>query len=83
MRALTTKKERCIRMGQLRPVSKTELVIFPIAVTIIVSLLLPDAASLVGMLMLGKPAARQRRGRAPEQDRAERAVQHRDDLPSA
>ena len=53
MKLLTTKKERCIRMGQLRPVSRTELVIFPIAVTIIVSLLLPDAASLVGMLMLG------------------------------
>ena len=53
MRALTTDKERRIRMGQLRPVSKTELVIFPILVTIIVSLLLPDAASLVGMLMLG------------------------------
>ena len=53
MRALTTKKERLIRMPQLRPVSKTELVIFPILVTIVVSLLLPDAASLVGMLMLG------------------------------
>ncbi|MDO4356790.1 MAG: sodium ion-translocating decarboxylase subunit beta [Clostridia bacterium] len=53
MRALTTKKERAIRMGQLRQVSKTELIIFPIAVTIIVSLLLPDAATLVGMLMLG------------------------------
>ena len=53
MRALTTKKERLIRMPQLRPVSKTELVIFPILVTIIVSLLLPGAASLVGMLMLG------------------------------
>ena len=53
MKALTTKKERQIRMGQLRQVSKTELIIFPIAVTIIVSLLLPDAATLVGMLMLG------------------------------
>ena len=53
MRALTTKKERMIRMGQLRQVSKTELIIFPIAVTIIVSLLLPDAATLIGMLMLG------------------------------
>ena len=53
MKALTTQKERTIRMGQLRTVSKTELVIFPILVTIIVSLLLPDAASLVGMLMLG------------------------------
>jgi oxaloacetate decarboxylase beta subunit len=53
MKALTTKKERIIRMPQLRPVSKTELIIFPIVVTIVVSLLLPDAASLVGMLMLG------------------------------
>ena len=53
MKALTTKKERTIRMGQLRPVSRVEMVIFPILVTIIVSLLLPDAAALVGMLMLG------------------------------
>ncbi len=53
MKALTTKKERQIRMGQLRPVSKTELIVFPIMVTIIVALLLPDATSLVGMLMLG------------------------------
>ena len=53
MKALTTKKERLIRMPQLRPVSKTELVIFPIMVTIVVSLLLPDAASLVGCLMFG------------------------------
>jgi len=53
MRALTTKKERQIRMGQLRPVSKTELIVFPIMVTIVVSLLLPSAAPLVGMLMLG------------------------------
>ena len=53
MRALTTKKERAIVMEQLRPVSKTEKIIFPIAITVIVSLILPDAASLVGMLMLG------------------------------
>ena len=53
MRALTTKKERMIVMEQLRPVSKREKIIFPIAVTIIVSLLLPSAAPLVGMLMLG------------------------------
>ena len=53
MKLLTTKKERSIVMEQLRPVSKTELVIFPIVVTILVSLLLPDAASLVGLLMLG------------------------------
>ncbi len=53
MRALTTKKERSIVMQQLRPVSKRELVIFPIAVTVIVSLLLPSAAPLIGMLMFG------------------------------
>ena len=53
MRALTTKKEREIVMEQLRPVTKREKIIFPIAVTIIVSLLLPSAAPLVGCLMLG------------------------------
>lgn len=53
MRLLTTKKERMIKMEQLRVVSKTEKLIFPIAVTIIISLLVPSAAPLVGMLMLG------------------------------
>lgn len=53
MRALTTKKERSIRMSQLRTVSKREKIIFPIAVTILVSFIVPDATSLVGMLMLG------------------------------
>ena len=53
MKALTTKAERQIVMEQLRPVSKTEKIIFPIMVTIVVSLLLPSAAPLVGMLMLG------------------------------
>ena len=53
MRALTTKKERMIVMDQLRPVSKREKIIFPIAVTVIVSLMLPAAAPLIGMLMLG------------------------------
>ena len=53
MRLLTTKKERSIRMTQLRTVSKTEKIVFPIAVTLLVSLLLPSAAPLVGMLMLG------------------------------
>ncbi|MDD3335229.1 MAG: sodium ion-translocating decarboxylase subunit beta [Eubacteriales bacterium] len=53
MRALTTQKEREIVMEQLRPVTKKEKIIFPIAVTIIVSLLLPSAAPLIGMLMLG------------------------------
>ena len=53
MRALTTKKERSIKMGQLRKVSKTEKIIFPIAVTLIIGSLIPSAAPLVGMLMLG------------------------------
>ncbi len=53
MRLLTTKKERAVKMEQLRTVSKTEKIVFPILVTIVVSLLLPDAAVLVGMLMLG------------------------------
>ncbi len=53
MKALTREEDRKIVMGQLREVSKTEKVIFPIVVTVIVSLLLPSAASLVGMLMLG------------------------------
>ena len=53
MKALTTKKERSVVMEQLRPVSKLEKILFPIIVTILISLLLPDAAPLVGMLMLG------------------------------
>ena len=53
MKLLTTKKERKIVMQQLRPVSKTEKIVFPIVVTIFTSLLVPSAASLVGMLMLG------------------------------
>ena len=53
MKLLTTKKEREIVMEQLRPVSKTEKIIFPIIVTIFISLLLPAAAPLIGMLMLG------------------------------
>ena len=53
MRALTTKKERAIRMEQLRPVSKLEKVVFPMAVTGIVGIFLPDALPLLGMLMLG------------------------------
>ncbi len=53
MRALTTKKERMIVMEQLRPVSKKEKILFPIVVTILVSLLLPSATPLVGCLMLG------------------------------
>ncbi len=53
MRALTTKAERQIEMKQLREVSKTEKIVFPILVTLIVALLLPSALPLVGMLMLG------------------------------
>lgn len=53
MRMLTTKKEREVKMEQLRPVSKAEKIIFPIAVAIIVILLIPDTAPLIGMLMLG------------------------------
>lgn len=53
MRLLTTKKERAIKMEQLRSVSKLELVAFPILVTLVVSLVLPDAAPLIGFLMFG------------------------------
>lgn len=53
MRLLTTKKERAIKMSNLRPVSKIEKVIFPIVVTLAVTLLIPDAAPLIGFLMLG------------------------------
>ncbi len=53
MRALTTKKEREIKMSQLREVSKLEKICFPIVVTILCVLLLPSVAPLIGMLMLG------------------------------
>ena len=53
MKLLTTDKERKIKMQQLRPVSKTEKVVFPIMVTTVCALLLPDTAPLIGMLMLG------------------------------
>lgn len=53
MRALTTQKEREVKMEQLRPVSKTEKIVFPIVVSIFVILLLPETAPLIGMLMLG------------------------------
>lgn len=53
MKLLTTEEERKIKMTQLRPVSKTEKILFPIVVTIFVCLLLPSAAPLIGMLMLG------------------------------
>ena len=53
MKALTTKKERAIKMKQLRTVTKLEKIIFPLLVTLVVGLLLPDAIPLLGMLMLG------------------------------
>ena len=53
MRLLTTKKERAIKMEQLRTVTKREKIIFPIVVTILVAFIVPDATALVGMLMLG------------------------------
>ena len=53
MKLLTTKEARKVKMTQLRTVSKTEKIIFPIAVTIFVILLIPDTAPLIGMLMLG------------------------------
>ncbi len=53
MKLLTTKEERLIRMDQLREVSKLEKILFPIVVTVVVSLLLPSTAPLIGMLMLG------------------------------
>lgn len=53
MKLLTTKEERMIKMEQLRHVSKLEKILFPIIITIVVSLIVPPAATLVGMLMLG------------------------------
>ena len=53
MKLLTTEKERKIKMEQLRPVSKLEKILFPIIVTIVVCMILPTTAPLVGMLMLG------------------------------
>ena len=52
MKLFTTKKERLVRMDALRPVSRTEKIVFPIVVTLVVSFMVPDAAPLVGMLML-------------------------------
>ena len=53
MKVLTTKKERSVVMGQLRPVSKLEKIMFPVIVVIICAIVLPSAAPLIGMLMLG------------------------------
>ncbi len=56
MRMLTTKKERSVKMEQLRPVSKTEEVLFPVICTLIICFILPDATPLIGALMLGNLA---------------------------
>ncbi len=53
MRLLTTKKERMIHMETPRKVSRTELILFPIIVTVIVCLIVPESAQLVGFLMVG------------------------------
>jgi len=53
MKLMTTEKDRKIRMGQLRPVSKLERILFPIIITIVVAMILPSTAPLIGMLMLG------------------------------
>ncbi len=53
MKLLTTKKERSVVMDNLRPVSKVEKIVFPVVVTVVVCLLVPDAAPLIGFLMLG------------------------------
>jgi oxaloacetate decarboxylase beta subunit/glutaconyl-CoA decarboxylase len=53
MTIMTTQKEREVKMPQLRPVTKFERIVFPVVCTIVISLLLPPVASLVGMLMLG------------------------------
>ena len=53
MKLLTTKKERAIKMEQLRPVSKREKIVFPIVVTLVCGLILPDSLPLLGMLMFG------------------------------
>lgn len=71
MKLCTSKKQRQIKMETLRPVSKTEKIIFPIAVTAIVALILPDATPLVGFLMLGNLFNGLRCYRPSFQDRAE------------
>ena len=53
MKLCTTKQERAVKMEQLRPVSKTEQILFPVIVSIVICLILPEATSLIGMLMLG------------------------------
>ena len=81
MRLLTTKKEREIKMSQLRPVSKTEKILFPIIIAVIISLLLPSAAPLIGCLMLGNLMKECGVVDPFEQDRAERADEYRGDFP--
>jgi oxaloacetate decarboxylase beta subunit len=76
------RKERKIRMVQLRTVSKREKILFPAVLLLLVALLLPDAAPLLGMFCFGN-LMRERGGGAPERHGAERADQHRDHLPRA
>ena len=68
MKLLTTKEEREIKMEQLRPVSKLEKILFPIIITIVVCLLLPSTAPLVGMLMLGNLFRESRCGKTADRD---------------
>ena len=75
MKLLTTKEEREIRMEQLRPVSKLEKILFPVVVTIVVCMILPTTAPLVGMLMLGNLF------RESDRDRFQRPDVHRRYLP--
>lgn len=56
MKMLTTKKERSVKMEQLRPVSKTEEILFPVICTLVICFILPDATPLIGSLMLGNLA---------------------------
>ena len=77
MKLLTTEKERKIKMGQLRPVSKLEKILFPIIVTIVVCLILPTTAPLVGMLMLGNLFRRVRRCKTADRDSIQCTDVHR------
>ncbi len=79
MRALTTEEERRIDMQQLRVVSQTEKIVFPLMLLTLCTLLLPSAAPLVGMFALGN-LMKLRRGGTSEPDRAKRADQHRHHL---
>ena len=81
MRALTTKKEREIEMKQLRPVSKTEKILFPIVVTVFVALLVPSAAPLIGCPDARQPDEGIGCDGASEQDGTKRADEYCYDFP--